>query len=639
MNLKFPRPYLVIVPLFFLLFAPGISAYPGVYASPNIENVAISTDGERLAVLANDGGSRIIKIINFSAPKNVSGYSVGNQKIRDMFFASEKILVVVTSVAGVPAGLICCKGEWSTAQFIDVETRERREVSLNIRGEITANVIDHEILDVRKIKGKKKIFVSGLSWGGDEYVATLFSISLADGDVKIVDRSRFRAASWLTDASGAVRVRSEYDRASKKWRAVIKTASAGEKTLSGESQGDSPSICGFLSDENTALLRVPGLDGEAASSKVSLLDGTVSSPDAGESEGLACMRDLGTGKIYATRSFERGYEFDDVAVKHAWNFLKAQHPDGALEMVSHTADFRTIVFSAADPKEGFFVALMDVPTKRVVKLGEIYKGMGQIAASKYVSFKARDGLRLPAVVTLPARENLHDLPMVVVLRDGLAGVATTDFNPFRESLVRQGYVVVEPNVRGAYVDSTLRRSGYGEFGGKSQDDIVDGVKFFVTAGLVDPKRVCVVGFGYGGYKAMSALAKMDFGFRCGAAVGGFFDVVSVFEYFRSEKKISYEGQWLERYLGTTAEKLALYDSFSLLGRAGSIRAPVLLIHSTDDTVFPLRQSKLMFKALKEKGADVQFVPLRGDDHWLSVDETRGQMLDSVASFLSRHNPP
>ena len=56
MNLKFPRPYLVIVPLFFLLFAPGISAYPGVYASPNIENVAISTDGERLAVLANDGG-------------------------------------------------------------------------------------------------------------------------------------------------------------------------------------------------------------------------------------------------------------------------------------------------------------------------------------------------------------------------------------------------------------------------------------------------------------------------------------------------------------------------------------------------------------------------------------------------------
>ena len=634
----FRLPSAIVVSVF-LLVAPVAIAYPGVYASPNIEGAAISTDGGRLAVLGNDGGVRTIKIINFSSPKNVSAYAVGDQKIRDMFFASEKILVVVTSVAGIPSGLICCKGEWSTAQFIDVETRERREVSLKIRGEITANVIDHEILDVRKRKGEKKIFLSGISWGGNEYVATLFSVSLVDWDVKVVDRSRFRSASWLTDSSGVVRVRSEYDRASKKWRAVIRTANAGEKILSGESEGYSPKICGFLNDERKVLLRVPGLDGDLISSSVSLIDGTVFSSGPSEPEALSCMRELGTGKIYATRGFEREYEFGDVAVQRAWDFLKAQHPDGILKMISHTEDFRTIVFSLADPKDGFVLELIDVPTKRVVKFAEIYQGMGQIAASKYVAYRARDGLRMPAIVTIPAREKLHDLPVVVLLRDGLDDVASTDFNPLRESLVRQGYVVLEPNVRGSNVDATLRRSGYGEFAGKSLQDIADGLKFFEATGLVDSKRTCVVGFGYGGYKAMAALAKRESRFRCGVAVGGFFDVASVFEFFRREKKISAEGQRLEKYLGTTSEKISLYDQFSLTAQAASIQSPVLLMHSTDDTVFPFRQSKLMYKALREKGVVVEFVPLRGDDHWLSVDDTRGQMLNSMMSFLSRHNPP
>ena len=65
---------------------------------------------------------------------------------------------------------------------------------------------------------------------------------------------------------------------------------------------------------------------------------------------------------------------------------------------------------------------------------------------------------------------------------------------------------------------------------------------------------------------------------------------------------------------------------------------MLLIHGRDDTVVPIRQSKEMFKALKKADKPVEFVTLKGEDHWLSVSETRLALLQQVDQFLDNHNP-
>ena len=72
--------------------------------------------------------------------------------------------------------------------------------------------------------------------------------------------------------------------------------------------------------------------------------------------------------------------------------------------------------------------------------------------------------------------------------------------------------------------------------------------------------------------------------------------------------------------------------------ADQVEAPVLLLHGDDDTVVDIRQSKLMERALKRADKSVKLVTLKGEDHWLSVQETRVELLREIEGFLAQHMP-
>jgi dipeptidyl aminopeptidase/acylaminoacyl peptidase len=70
--------------------------------------------------------------------------------------------------------------------------------------------------------------------------------------------------------------------------------------------------------------------------------------------------------------------------------------------------------------------------------------------------------------------------------------------------------------------------------------------------------------------------------------------------------------------------------------ADKINIPILLMHATDDTVVPFSQSESMARALSRAGKPTTFVPLPGEDHWLSRGDTRTQMLKVLEQFLAAH---
>ena len=70
--------------------------------------------------------------------------------------------------------------------------------------------------------------------------------------------------------------------------------------------------------------------------------------------------------------------------------------------------------------------------------------------------------------------------------------------------------------------------------------------------------------------------------------------------------------------------------------ADAFKAPVLLIHGKKDTVVRIDQSKAMNKALRKAGKDVTFIQLKGEDHWLTQEDTRIEMLRAAAEFIERH---
>ena len=77
------------------------------------------------------------------------------------------------------------------------------------------------------------------------------------------------------------------------------------------------------------------------------------------------------------------------------------------------------------------------------------------------------------------------------------------FDWWAQAFASRGYAVFQPNYRGTLgYGEAFRRAAEGQFGRKMQTDISDGVAALAKAGIVDPRRACIVGASYGGYAAL-----------------------------------------------------------------------------------------------------------------------------------------
>jgi dipeptidyl aminopeptidase/acylaminoacyl peptidase len=183
----------------------------------------------------------------------------------------------------------------------------------------------------------------------------------------------------------------------------------------------------------------------------------------------------------------------------------------------------------------------------------------------------------------------------------------------------------------------FKRAGYGEWGGKMQTDIDDGVDHLIASGLVDPERVCIAGASYGGYAALAAGAFSPDKYKCIASVAGISDLELMMKadrrkYGRNHWAISY---WERQYGGDDFDWDKL-EAISPVNFADRFEAPVLLIHGRKDTVVPIEQSKTMQKALRKADKDVTLRELEGEDHWLSYGDSRLETLRELASFIEEH---
>src|SRR5258706_6138070 len=72
--------------------------------------------------------------------------------------------------------------------------------------------------------------------------------------------------------------------------------------------------------------------------------------------------------------------------------------------------------------------------------------------------------------------------------------------------------------------------------------------------------------------------------------------------------------------------------------AAQADAPILLIHGKDDTVVPIEQSDSMAAALKRAGKPYEYLIMKGEDHYLSREDTRIAMLKAAVAFVQKYNP-
>ena len=331
------------------------------------------------------------------------------------------------------------------------------------------------------------------------------------------------------------------------------------------------------------------------------------------------------------------YVFFDPRVRKLWDGIVAALPEDQVEFISASSDFGKLIIRINGPQHGYYYVLIDVKTFQIVRIGEVYKGLGEPQEVKRVTYKAADGLEVPAYLTLPRGKPAKNLPLVVFPHGGPAVRDTAEFDWWAQAMASQGYLVLQPNYRGSTTTTDHLQAGYGQWGRKMQTDLSDGVRYLAKEGMADPARVCIVGGSYGGYAALAGVTLDPGVYRCAVSIAGISDLKRMLKDVNSYAKA--ERRYWQRFIGATGTSDPVLEQVSPIKHIDAITVPVMLIHGKDDTVVDYDQSTIMYDAMKHAGKEVELVPLKKEDHWLSRSETRLQMLQTSIAFLRAHNPP
>lgn len=264
----------------------------------------------------------------------------------------------------------------------------------------------------------------------------------------------------------------------------------------------------------------------------------------------------------------------------------------------------------------------------------------QLGQTDFVRFTARDGLPIPAWLTLPPGGG-KKLPMVVLVHGGphVRGRSWA-FDPELQFLATRGYAVLEPEFRGsAGYGRRHLEAGFRQWGLAMQDDIADAARWAIAQGHADPKRICIAGASYGGYATLMGLARDPELFRCGIDWIGVTDIELMFS--RAWSDIAGE---LQRYdlaarIGDPVADAVALKATSPIGNAARIKQPLLMAYGAWDARVPLVHGERFRDAVKAHNSQLEWVVYDNEGHGWSRLETQVDFWTRVEKFLARHLAP
>jgi dipeptidyl aminopeptidase/acylaminoacyl peptidase len=256
-----------------------------------------------------------------------------------------------------------------------------------------------------------------------------------------------------------------------------------------------------------------------------------------------------------------------------------------------------------------------------------------------VHYSARDGLDIPAYLTLPKGKEPKNLPLVMLAHGGpwLHG-AIWAWSAEPAYLASLGYAVLEPAFRGSTGWGTkLQVAGWKQWGRGMQDDLNDGVDWLVQQGIVDPKRVCIMGASYGGYAVLMGLARDPDRWRCGIEYVGVTDINLLFDVTWSDMANSdYIRYSAKEMIGDPDKEAAMLKAASPLENAAKIKVPVLMAYGGEDRRVPLVHGEKMRDALRAQGTPVEWVVYAEEGHGFLLEKNLYDFYHRVATFLAQH---
>jgi dipeptidyl aminopeptidase/acylaminoacyl peptidase len=228
-------------------------------------------------------------------------------------------------------------------------------------------------------------------------------------------------------------------------------------------------------------------------------------------------------------------------------------------------------------------------------------------------------------------------PLIVKVHGGPAHAHYPIFPASPDSydavLANQGYFVFKPNPRGSYGQGeAFARANVKDFGYGDLRDILSGLDAVERAAPIDPARIGLCGWSYGGYMTMWALTQTD---RFEAAVAGA-GISNWLSYYGTNNIDT----WMIPYFGASAyDDPEIYERSSPLTFIKKVKAPTLLVGGDRDAEVPITQSYEYWNALRRLGVKTEFVVYPDEGHHFFKRSDQVDLMERIIGWFNTYLQP
>ena len=600
-------------------------------ALPGIQDPELSPDGTKVAAKIEIEGAQYLVVQPLFGGGKPSALAQGQVDINWWSWVNNDWLVV-----GV--------GDEITLYGYDLYARTILGVSADMKTvkEVDRNRVGVEADDVIWIAqdGSPRLLLSkstGIQ-GDSEWYPSVFDVDVSTGKAKKIVTSIDHVWEWDADAAGNVRYGTIWDDEGRARGLVYRGPDGGkfERVLLSKRKADSIPLPKIYREDGVAIA-IDDSDGRNAVYELSLPSFTIGKKLFGNARydvEDVISNQAGTdvvGYVYVDRRSH--IEWLDENLKDIQTGLDKTLGAGNGRIISWSRDRKRLLVEVGMPSQAGGLYYWNTDQESMQRIGWNNPTLKSRALSPVstVEYKARDGVPIEAVLTLPRGRQHKDLPLIVMPHGGPNARDSESYDWWVQFLAEQGYAVIQPNYRGSTgYGKSFYELGKGEWGGKMQDDLIDAVGWLAGQGIVDPKRACIVGASYGGYAAMRGAQRDTKHYRCAVSYAGISDLNAILKYDRNMMGKGVVEYWKDR--------AADFDAVSPRFHAAEFGTPILIAHGAVDKRVPVKQSRMLVSELQKAGKPYEYLEQKKADHHFSRAENRLEFLKALKAFLDKHNP-
>jgi dipeptidyl aminopeptidase/acylaminoacyl peptidase len=331
--------------------------------------------------------------------------------------------------------------------------------------------------------------------------------------------------------------------------------------------------------------------------------------------------------------------FRDKSWEADYKLVQSKFAGKDVGLGSQTSDGQKMLLTASsdtDPGERY---LFDRGTKKLTLQYKVRERIPRehMAEMKAVRYPSSDGLEIPAFLTLPKGVPAKDLPVVLLPHGGPWARDEWGFDNLAQFLANRGYAVLQPNFRSSVgYGKKFLNAGNRQWGDTMQDDLTWGVKYLVSQGIADPKRVGIMGGSYGGYATLAGVAFTPDLYAAAVSIVGPSNLITLLDslppYWEAGRTIFHERMGNPK----TPEGKTQLVRQSPLNSAGKIKTPLLVAQGANDPRVKRAESEQIVIALRDRGFPVEYLLAGDEGHGFQRPVNNMALWAASEKFFARH---